>query len=153
MKKEGGMMSTKVWQAEGVRNHLLAVQAGVRAGVPATLRPDDDGRLTAYLQGSDAALKCLAERFGVYVDGVQPVRRPQTGELRLKTWTREDIERNLMVAWVMMCDNLPLSQEPDARLVAYYNGIRKTLLFLAMSFNIEGFSLPSGNGSPGEGHE
>ena len=108
-------MATKVWQVEDIRNHLLAVQTGVRASIPPSLALDDGGRFSAYLQGCDAALEYLAERFGINLDDTQPARKPQTSELRLKTWSQEDIKRNLKVAWTVMQGDPSLSVTIQAK--------------------------------------
>jgi hypothetical protein len=140
-------MKPKIWRVEDVRNHLLAVQAGMQASAPASLLKDDDGCLAAYRQGSDAAIKYLVERFGIDLDDAQPLKKPQTGELRLKTWVREDIKRNLEVAREVMHAGALLLQEQNSQLIAYYEGIDDTLYFLARSFDIEGFTRATQNGS------
>lgn len=134
-------MATKLWQAEGIKNHLLMVQSGVRASIPIDLIQDADGHWAAHQAGAEAVLTCLAERFGLTLNGERP-KRPQTGELRLKTWTLADVERNLKVAWLIMGGGVPLPQELEGRLGAYHQGIKKTLALVALSFGIEEFSLP-----------
>lgn len=140
-------MKAKIWQVDDVRNHLLAVQAGMRASTPPSFLKDDDGRLAAYSQGSDAAIRYLTERFGIDLAGVSPFKKPQTGELRLKTWTREDIKRNLEVAREVMHADSSLLQEQNSQLITYYKGIDDTLYFLARSFDVEGFTRADRNGS------
>lgn len=140
--ERGKAMTTKIWQAESIKHHLLAVQTGTRAGVPDSLIPDGDGDLAAYREGCEAMLKFMAERFGIDLERTEATRQRQTGELRLKTWTRQDIERNLNVAWKIMGNGSPAPQKQDERLVAYYQGIRNTIEFLAISFGIDRFTLP-----------
>ena len=135
-------MPTKIWQVEGIRNHLLAVQTGVQASVPASLISDSDEYIAAYREGSQATLKFLAEGFGIDLERPEAARQRQTGELRLNTWSREDIERILNVAWIIMRNGLSLSQQQDEWLVAYYQGSRDALQFLALSFGIDDFTLP-----------
>jgi hypothetical protein len=133
-------MATKLWQTEGIKNHLLMVQAGVRASLPADLIQDTDGRWAAHQAGAEAVITCLAERFGINLNNERS-KRPQTGELRLKTWTLKDVERNLRVVWLILCTGSPLPEELEGRLGAYYQGIKKTLTLVALSFGLEEFSL------------
>jgi hypothetical protein len=139
----------KIWQADGMRNHLSAVREGIRASLPLALTSDSDGRIAAYNNGCEAAIKCLAERFGVHLDPGQPPRKSQTGELKLKTWTREEVKHHLGVAWRMMHPRTSLVPEQNPQLTAYYQGIDDTLQYVAESFGIEGFALMGSNGASG----
>jgi len=130
-------MVTKVWQAEAVKSHLLALRTGVRASVPSSLVQDNDGRLTVYFDGCEAALKYLAERFAVSLDDIQPYKKPQTGELRLKTWSREEIKLILEAVWDVMHDRDVLPVENNVHVIAYDHGIEKIISYLARSFGIK----------------
>ena len=141
-------MATKMWQVESIRHQLLAVQTGIQASTPISLIQDDDGHFSAYREGCNAALNFLAEGFGIDLEKSEPPQKPQTGELRLKTWTQEEIERNLRLAWIVMHDGSPLLSKQDELLIIYYQGIKNALSFLAISFGIEEFTLPPRNGSP-----
>ncbi len=134
-------MSKKLWQAEGVRNHLLAAKTGMRSSIPAALMRTNNGYYTAYCEGAEAVLAFLAEQFGINLNGEEPVKKTQTGELRLRTWTLKDIERNLQVAWLVLHGGVPLPENLEGHLKAYHQGIRQTLLALALSFDLKAFTL------------
>ena len=87
---------------------------------------------------AEAALKVLAERFGISLDNGQLHKRTQTGELRLKTWSREEIQIILEAAWEVMHDTGFLPPEQTVYLTAYHQGIEKTISSLARSFGIKG---------------
>ena len=135
-------MTKKLWQVEGVKNHLLAVRTGIRARMPAALQQTEAHHRAAYQEGCEAVIRCLVDRFGINLDGPPAAGQTQTGELRLKTWTREDIGHDLQVVWLIMCDETLLSNGLETRMEAYYQGIRSTLRFVAISFGIEDLSLP-----------
>ena len=130
-------MTTKIWHAEAVKSHLLAVRTGVRASVPSFLVQDNEGRLTAYFDGCEAVLKCLAERFAVNLDDTLADKKPPTGELRIRTWSREEIKLILDEAWEVMHDRDALLLEEDVHLLAYDHGIEKIISYLARSFGIK----------------
>jgi hypothetical protein len=138
-------MMAKIWQADSIRNHLLTVRTGMHISLPASFVLDGNGQLAAYREGCNAAITYMAENFGLNLDDAQPVKKPQTRELRL--WSREDIKRDLEVAWKVMRAGQPLLLDQNPQLIAYYRGINNTLLGLAQSFDLEGFVLPDGNSS------
>jgi hypothetical protein len=139
-------MPVKVWQAGSIKNHLLAVQAGINAGAPLTLVQDNDQQLTLYCSGSEAAIRYLAQRFGIDFSLTQAASPFQTGELRLKTWTLSDIKRNLQVAWLILLTAPPGTAEQHRQLEPYTLGIKDTLQMVALSFGVEG-GLPPETGA------
>lgn len=135
-------MARKIWQVEDVKNHLLAVQVSVQAKVPELFIQEDDALFDAYLKGSDMALEYLARRFGVNL--VESHANPRTQSYdRLKIWTREDIKRNLKVAWKLMLSNVA-EKVKDLHSKARCLGIRTALMAIATSFDIED-ALPFDN--------
>lgn len=132
-------MPAKIWQIDSLRNHLLAVRAGMSITLPTSLVRDGNGHLAAYQAGCDATITYLAEKFGLDLDPNKPTRKPQTNELRL--WKREDIKQDLEVAGKVMhaSQSLILTQNPH--LIVFYEGVDNTLLGLAQSFGIENLTL------------
>ncbi len=137
-------MSEKIWQAEAIRNHLLAVRAWMQDSTLPALMADKDSHLAAYRQGGEAALRYLAERFGVTLNGSPANKQPQTGELRLKTWTCEDIKSILEVAWQVMHEGGILSPDQDTRVRAFYCGLDKAISAVVLSFDIKDFKVGQG---------
>lgn len=134
-------MPVKVWQIGSIKNHLLAVQAGVDARTPVDLVQDDDQRLTLYRSGSQAAIKYLAQRFGIDLNSSQ-ANPLQTGELRLKTWTLSDIRRNLQVAWLILLMAPLGTAEQHRQLEPYYLGLKDTLQMVGLSFGLDAGAIP-----------
>jgi len=137
-------MNEKIWQAEAIRNHLLAVRAWMQDSTLPALMPDKDGHLAAYCQGGEAALRYLAERFGVALNGSPANKQPQTGELRLRTWTCEDIKSILEVAWQVMHEDRVLCPDQDTRVRALYRGLEKAISAVVLSFDIKDFEVGQG---------
>ncbi|MCK6630098.1 MAG: hypothetical protein L6R45_33605 [Anaerolineae bacterium] len=142
-------MPAKIWQIDSLKNHLLAVRAGMRITLPPSLVRDGNGQLAAYQAGCDAAITYLAEKFGLDLDPNQPGRKPQTHELRL--WKREDIKQDLEVAGKVMHASQSLMLAENPHLVAFYQGVDNTLHGLAQSFGIENLSLTDDQRGPGYG--
>lgn len=130
-------MVAKVWHIEDIKRHLRSVKSAIKTSVPALFVDDGDGCAKIYLEGSEAAIDYLAERFGVKINDNNLSKKPPTGELRLRTWNKQDIKRNLENAWIILLST-PIETDPKNRkLQSYYQGIEKALTFLAYSFNID----------------
>jgi hypothetical protein len=134
-------MDRKIWQAEAVKTHLLAVQKGMWASIPPSLRRQRDERFVAYESGCKAVLKYLGERFGISQNGTKPAGKPQTGELRLRTWNREDVRSILEETWAVVYDTNLIVPEQGVLSKAYYYGVKKTIFAIARSFGIKDFVL------------
>jgi hypothetical protein len=117
----------------------------MRNSIPVSLVSDGNGRLAAYREGCEAAITYLAEKFGTSLNKALEVKKPQTRELRL--WGREELKQDLQVAWKVMHAGQSLLPEQDPCLIAFYLGIAQTLNALAESFDVEGLTLPTHNGS------
>lgn len=128
-------MTTKIWSVDTVKNHLLAIRTAIRSGPAPPKTNASDSRRAAYQKGGETALKFLAERFGISLNGVEPTRLTHTGELRLSTWTRDDIKAILEQTCQVLHQKNILYQ-PDPLTVAYYQGIDKTIFAVALSFGI-----------------
>ncbi|MCB0193832.1 MAG: hypothetical protein KDJ65_17920 [Anaerolineae bacterium] len=139
-------MVAKIWQVEAIRNHLKSVKTGVKGSIPVSLVHNGGEYVDAYMQGSDAVINYLAQRFGISLDGDEPAAKFQPDELRLKTWNKEDIKRNLEIAWIFMLSIPIASDAKDLHMKSYYLGIKNTLYFLAYSFGIDKIGPPKDKG-------
>lgn len=140
------IMASKIWQVEGIKNHLISVKAGIKASIPISLIQNGNGYVEAYLQGSDAVVNYLSQRFGISLDDNEASNKPQTGELRLRTWNKRDIKRNLEIAWILMLSTPIATDAEDLQVKSYYLGIKNTLYYLAYSFGIEKIEPPKEKG-------
>ncbi|MCB0208473.1 MAG: hypothetical protein KDJ52_04070 [Anaerolineae bacterium] len=135
-----------IWQVESIKNHLYGAKEGIKGSIPVSLVKNGEGYVDAYLQGSDAVITYLSKRFGISLNGNEPDSKPQTGELRIKTWNKEDIKRNLDIAWIFMLSTPIADDNQDIRMRSYYLGIKNTLYFLAYSFDIDKIGPPKNKG-------
>ncbi|HRV94011.1 MAG TPA: hypothetical protein P5526_17765 [Anaerolineae bacterium] len=136
----------KIWHVEGVKTHLQAVKAGIEASVPAQFIEDGDGYAKAYLQGSQAALDYLTKRFGIDLNEANSSKKPPTGELRLRTWNKQDIKYTLEIAWILLLSTPIEATSQQRQLKSYYLGIKNTLLYTAYSFGIDQIGPPKEKG-------
>lgn len=128
-------MKSKLWPANAIKNHIFAIHSGIRAGLSPTLLPHDDDRPDAYWQGVEAVLTYLAERFGF---SLKDIHYPQTkGTDQLRAWTREEIQIILDEVQLVMNQSAAFHDRSNPLVIAYYDGIAKTVQAVALSFGIE----------------
>ena len=130
-------MMPKLWSVEAIKNHLIAVQGSIQAGILPELQDAEDERPAPYWQGAEATLIYLSNRFGIDLGSPSSL---QSGTGSLRAWDRNDIQSILAEAGTV------LKQFPNpnsTKALAYYQGIDQTIMAVALSFRI-----PSSNSKP-----